>query len=97
MVRYFPSGYTYSSAPRIYDPRSGEILQTYIGWSHNNLKSLHDWYFVQAAAVDPRARAMKFSDELMGALIRADISRQVGYSLGLKPNLSASSVVPFLQ
>ena len=94
VVRYFPSGQSYSYAARIYDPRSGEILQNYIGWSHNNLKSLHDWYFVQAAAVDPRARTMKFSEELMGALIRADISMQVGYSLGLKANLAASSVVP---
>ena len=94
VVRYFPSGQSFAYAPRIYDPRSGEILQTYIGWSHNNLKSLHDWYFVQASAVDARARTMKFSDELMGALIRADISRQVGYSLGLKANLAASSVVP---
>lgn len=94
VVRYFPSGQSFAIAPRIYDPRSGEILQSYIGWSHNNLKSLHDWYFVQAAAVDPRARSMKFSDELMGALIRADISRQVGYSLGLRANLAASSTVP---
>jgi hypothetical protein len=94
VVRYFPSGLSYSYSPRIYDPRSGEILQTYIGWSHNNLKSLHDWYFVQASAVDPRARNMRFSDELMGALIRAEISRQVGYSLGLKTNLAASSTVP---
>lgn len=94
VVRYFPSGQSFAYAPRIYDPRSGEILQTYIGWSHSNLKSLYEWYFVQASAVDPRARSTKFSDELMGALIRADISRQVGYSLGLKPNLAASSVVP---
>jgi hypothetical protein len=94
VVRYFPSGIPTSYSPRIYDPRSGEILQTYIGWSHSKLQTLHDWYFVQAAAVDPRARSMKFSDELMGALIRADISRQVGSSLGLKSNLAASSSIP---
>lgn len=94
VVRYFPSAQSFSYSPRIYDPRSGEILQTYIGWSHSNLKSLHDWYFIQASAVDPRARNMKFSDELMGALIRADISRQVGFSLGLRTNLAASNVMP---
>ena len=80
--------------PRIYDPRSGEILQTYIGWSHSKLKSLHEWYFVQASAADPSARTMKFSNELMGSLIRADISRQVGYSLGLRNNLIASNAYP---
>ncbi|MFL5739772.1 MAG: zinc-dependent metalloprotease [Flavisolibacter sp.] len=94
VVRYFPSSQDYSYAPRIYDPRSGEVLQTYIGWSHNKMQSLHDWYFVQAAAIDPGARSMKFSKELMGSLIRADISRQVGLSLGLKANLIGSNAYP---
>jgi len=91
LVRYFPSNQSFSYAPRIYDPRSGEILQTYIGWSHSKLKTLHEWYFIQAAAIDPAARTMTFSNELMGALIRADISKQVGYSLGLKGNMIASN------
>jgi len=91
LVRYFPSNQSTSYSTRIYDPRSGEILQSYIGWSHSKLKSLHEWYFVQASAVDPRARTMTFSNELMGALIRADISRQVGFSLGLRSNLIGSN------
>src|SRR5215218_5029955 len=91
LVRYFPSNQSFSYTPRIYDPRSGEILQTYIGWSHSKLKTLHEWYFIQAAAIDPAARTMTFSNELMGALIRADISKQVGYSLGLKANMIASN------
>jgi hypothetical protein len=37
---------------------------------------------------------MTFSNELMGALIRADISKQVGYSLGLRTNLIASNAYP---
>jgi hypothetical protein len=94
LVRYFPSNISFSYAPRIYDPRSGEILQTYIGWSHSKIKSLHEWYFIQAAAADPAARTMTFSNELMGALIRADISKQVGYSLGLKANMIASNAFP---
>jgi hypothetical protein len=83
-----------SYSVRVYDPRSGEILQTYIGWSHAKLKAMQEWYFVQASAVDPRARTMTFSNELMGALIRADISRQVGYSLGLRSNLIGSNAFP---
>ncbi|HEX6846536.1 MAG TPA: zinc-dependent metalloprotease, partial [Chitinophagaceae bacterium] len=94
VIRYYPSGAAFSYSPRIHDPRSGEILQTFIAWSHSKITSLHEWYFVQASAVDPRARGMKFSDELMGALIRADISRQVGISLGLRTNLAASSTTP---
>jgi ribosomal protein S18 acetylase RimI-like enzyme len=34
------------------------------------MKLVHDWYLIQTAAVDPRARKMKFDDELMGQLIR---------------------------
>jgi len=94
VIRYYPSGAAFSYSPRISDPRSGEILQTFIAWSHSKITSLHEWYFVQASAVDPHARSMKFSDELMGALIRADISRQVGISLGLRSNMAASSTIP---
>src|SRR5678816_3630833 len=53
IVRYFPTNQSFSYAPRMYDPRSGEILQTYIGWSHSKLQSLYEWYFVAAAAIDP--------------------------------------------
>ncbi len=91
VVRYFPTNQSFSYAPRIYDPRSGEILQTYIGWSHSKLQSLYEWYFVQAAAIDSRARTTKFSTELMGSLIRAAIAREVGHTLGLRNNMAASS------
>jgi hypothetical protein len=95
VVRYFPAvSPAATSTPRITDPRTGEILQTYIGWSHSQIKELHDWYFVQAGAVDPGARSMKFDDELMGALIRADISHSIGLTLGLRDNLGSSSTIP---
>jgi hypothetical protein len=94
VVRYFPTEQSISYAPRIYDPRSGEILQTYIGWSHSKIQSLYEWYFVQAAAIDPRARTTKFSTELMGSLIRASVAREVGHSLGLRNNMAASSAYP---
>jgi hypothetical protein len=94
VIRYFPSSQSIAIAPKVYDPRSGEILQTYIGWSHNKLQALRDWYFIQEAAVDPNARNVKFSNELMGALIRSEISREVGASLGLRGNLIASSSIP---
>src|SRR4029077_14802962 len=94
VVRYFPTEQSISYAPRIYDPRSGEILQTYIGWSHSKVNALYEWYFVQAAALDPRARTPKFSTELMGSLIRAAVAREVGHSLGLRNNMAGSSAYP---
>ena len=94
VIRYFPSTSPASASPRVTDPRTGEILQTYIGWSHSRIKDLHDWYLIQEGAVDPGARSMKFDDALMGALIRADISKLVGSTLGLRENLSSSSTIP---
>jgi hypothetical protein len=94
VVRYFPALSPFSYGPKLNDPRTGEILQSYIGWSHSQIKTLHDWYMVQAGAADPEGRTMKFNEELMGALIRADISRTVGFTLGLKENLGSSSTIP---
>ncbi|MCX2452456.1 zinc-dependent metalloprotease [Pedobacter sp. PLR] len=97
VVRYFPSASPFTVNPRLNDPRTGEILQSYIGWSHSQIKTLHDWYMVQAGAADPNGRSMKFSNELMGALIRAQISRNVGFTLGLRENLGSSSTIPLAQ
>jgi hypothetical protein len=55
---------------------------------------LRDWYFIQTAAVDPRARSMKFNDSLMGQLIRFVSSHEVGHTLGLRHNYGSSSTVP---
>jgi hypothetical protein len=55
---------------------------------------LRNWYFTQTAAVDPRARNVKFDDELMGQLIRFVSSHEVGHTLGLRHNFGSSSTVP---
>jgi hypothetical protein len=55
---------------------------------------VHDWYFVQAAAVDPGARKMKYDDDLMGNLIRFVSSHEVGHTLGLRHNMGSSSKTP---
>ncbi|MES2777337.1 MAG: zinc-dependent metalloprotease [Bacteroidota bacterium] len=94
VVRYFPSLSPFSYGPKLNDPRTGEILQSYVGWSHSQIKTLHDWYMVQAGAADPGGRTMKFNEELMGELIQADISRTVGFTLGLKENTGSSSTIP---
>src|SRR5260221_8456101 len=80
--------------PQIHDPRSGEIIQTHIGWYHNVMELLHDWYMVQAGATDPEARHAKFDEELMGQLIRFVSSHEVGHTLGLRHNMGSSSTVP---
>ncbi|WP_207765231.1 zinc-dependent metalloprotease [Solitalea longa] len=94
VIRYLPSETPNAYGPNIHDPRSGEILQSYVGWYHNVMTLVHDWYMVQASPNDPRARTMKFSDELMGQLIRFVSSHELGHTLGLRHNMGSSSLTP---
>ncbi|TDG36519.1 DUF5117 domain-containing protein [Pedobacter changchengzhani] len=93
-IVYKPSEIANASGPSISDPRTGEIMESHINWFHNVQKLLHDWYMIQTAAVDPRARKMEFDDELMGDLIRFVSSHEVGHTLGLLHNFGSSSTVP---
>jgi Met-zincin/Domain of unknown function (DUF5117)/Domain of unknown function (DUF5118) len=94
VIRYFASDIENAYGPNEADPRSGEILESHIGWYHNVMKLVHDWYMIQTAAVDPRARKMKFDDELMGTLVRFVSSHEVGHTLGLRHNMGSSSRTP---
>ncbi len=93
-IVYKPSDIPNASGPSISDPRSGEIMESHINWYHNVMQLLHDWYFVQCAPTDPRARTMAFDDELMGQLIRFVSSHEVGHTIGLRHNFGSSSSVP---
>ncbi len=94
VVRYFASDIENAYGPQVHDPRSGEILESHIGWYHNVMNLVHDWYMIQTAAVDPAARKMKFDDTLMGNLIRFVSSHEVGHTLGLRHNMGSSSKTP---
>ncbi len=93
-IIYKPSSVENAYGPSTVDPRSGEIIESHIGWFHNVMKLLHDWYMVQAAAIDPKARKMVFDDDLMGQLIRFVSSHEVGHTLGFPHNFGSSSGVP---
>jgi hypothetical protein len=94
VIVYKPSAIANASGPHVHDPRSGEIIETHINWYHNIMALVHDWYMIQAGAIDPRARTMQFDDELMGQLIRFVSSHEVGHTLGLMHNYGASSTIP---
>ena len=94
VIRYFASDIENAYGPNVHDPRSGQILESHIGWYHNVMKLVHDWFMIQTAAVNPRARKMKFDDELMGQLIRFVSSHEVGHTLGLLHNMGNSSKTP---
>ncbi len=94
VIRYFASDIQNAYGPHTADPRSGEILETKIGWYHNVMNLLRNWYFVQTAAINPAARTPRFDDEVMGELIRFVSAHEVGHTLGLPHNMKASSSYP---
>ena len=94
VIRYYASETPNAYGPRISDPRSGEIIESHVGWYHNVMKLVQNWYMIQAGAVDPRARKMNLDDDLMGELIRFVSSHEIGHTIGLKHNMGASSQTP---
>ena len=94
VIRYLASDISNAYGPHVSDPRTGEIIESHVGWYHNVMELLHGWYQVQAGAVDPRARKPKFDDQLMGQLIRFVSSHEIGHTLGLRHNMGASYATP---
>ena len=94
VIRYFPSEIMNAYGPHVHDPRSGEILESDIGLYHNVLNLIRNWYFVQTAAANPKARGVEFEDQVMGKLLRYVIAHEVGHTLGLPHNMKASSTFP---
>ncbi len=93
-IRYFASPIQNAFGPHVHDPRSGQIMTSAIGWYHNVMRLLRNWYFVQTAAANPEARATQFDDDVMGELIRFVSAHEVGHTLGLPHNFGSSYAVP---
>ena len=94
VIRYFSSPVQNAYGPHVHDPRTGEILESDIGWYHNVMNLLRNWYFVQTAAANPRARGVEFEDSVMCELIRFVSAHEVGHTLGLPHNMKASASYP---
>lgn len=94
VIRYFSSDVQNAFGPHVHDPRTGEILESDIGWYHNVMNLLRNWYFVQTAAINPDARGVEFRDEVMGRLIRFVSAHEVGHTIGLPHNWGSSVAYP---
>lgn len=94
VIRYFPSSVQNAYGPHVSDPRTGEILESDIGWFHNVMNLLRNWFFVQTAAANPAARRLRFDDAVMGELVRFVAAHEVGHTLGLPHNMKASAAYP---
>ena len=93
-IRWLPSQIENAYGPHTSDPRTGEILQSNIGWFQNITSLLQAWYWVQVGAVDPRARRLPLPDSLMGQMVAYVATHEVGHTLGLPHNQLSSGYYP---
>ena len=94
VIRYLASPIPNANGPHVSDPRSGEILESDINWYHNVMSLLHNWFFIQTAAINPDARSNNFKTETMGELIKFVSSHELGHTLGLPHNMGSSTAYP---
>ena len=94
VIRYFPSDVQNAYGPHVHDPRTGQILESDIGWYHNVMNLLRNWFFVQTAAVNPDARRPEFRQDVMAELVRFVSAHEVGHTLGLPHNWISSTAYP---
>jgi hypothetical protein len=90
VVRYVASTTRNATGPSVSDPRSGEIIESDIIWYHNHLRSYRNRYLLETGAANPSARSLNTPDGDIGEMMKMVIAHEVGHTLGLPHNMSAS-------
>lgn len=90
VIRWVAEPVQNAMGPHVHDPRSGEVISAHIIFWHDIVKTAQNWYFVQCAANDPKARKFPLPDEITGAMMRYVCAHEVGHTLGLRHNHRAS-------
>ncbi|UBZ14480.1 zinc-dependent metalloprotease [Flagellimonas marinaquae] len=83
-----------SSAIRVIDLRSGEIIKSDIVLG-TSLQNLMDDYFIRCAPLDKRAQKFPFPDDLIGELIQYLVAHEAGHAFGLMDGNYGEYSYPF--
>ena len=92
-IRYAPLWLDMQNSMHV-DPRTGEILNASLYIYDGLVPGLKTNRMLTTMATDPSVRTTRFSEEMIGELIRVEIMREAGINLGLVYNAGASAVYP---
>ena len=93
-IRYVPSYTANAMGPSWVDPTTGEIINASVIVYNNVIQLNNHWRFIQTAQVDSSVRTKKMPDDIVFETMAYVIGHEVGHTLGLMHNMSASSAYP---
>ncbi|WP_292266003.1 zinc-dependent metalloprotease [Butyricimonas sp.] len=93
-IRYVPAAIGNGMGPSWTDPVTGEILNASVFIWSDIAKLVNEWRFVQTAQIDERVRGKKLPADVMHESMVYVIAHEIGHTLGLMHNMSASHVYP---
>lgn len=93
-IRYVPISVENAMGPSWVDPRTGEIINATVLVYNDVIKLINNWRFVQTAQLDPDVRCKKMPKRIVYESLAYVFAHEIGHTLGLMHNMSASSVFP---